>query len=333
MKRVLQELPSLDGGGIAKLLYEYYSQMEHDKIHFDFIIYSYYDEGIYEKPLREMGCNIYKLPPYKSNPKECIKKMEDIIEQGNYDIVHTHMGVMVIARHYVTDKLACGQDAAIDMWGKKAVENNEVFIMKNAVDTNLFKFNEEKRNQLRKKLALEDKLALVIVGRLSSQKNYPFLFKTYKKVIEKRNDTVLLVIGRGMEETSIKNLAKDMGLENSVRFLGVRNDVADILNACDCFLLPSLYEGLPVVLIETQANGLTAIVSDRVTTELAVTDVVEFLPISEDAVEIWADKICSYKPLTMDLRKSYFKKIEQAGYDIISASKNMEDFYLKEPRS
>ena len=156
---------------------------------------------------------------------------------------------------------------------------------------------------------------------------------TYKKVIEKRNDTVLLVIGRGMEETSIKNLAKDMGLENSVRFLGVRNDVADILNACDCFLLPSLYEGLPVVLIETQTNGLTAIVSDRVTTELAVTDVVEFLPISEDAVEIWADKICSYKPLTMDLRKNYFKKIEQAGYDIISASKNMEDFYLKEPRS
>ena len=74
MKRVLQELPSLDGAGIAKLLYEYYSQMEHDKIHFDFIIYSYYDEGIYEKPLREMGCNIYKLPPYKSNPKECIKK-------------------------------------------------------------------------------------------------------------------------------------------------------------------------------------------------------------------------------------------------------------------
>ena len=66
---------------------------------------------------------------------------------------------------------------------------------------------------------------------------------------------------------------------------------------------------------------------------MAVTDVVEFLPISEDAVEIWADKICSYKPLTMDLRKSYFKKIEQAGYDIISASKNMEDFYLKEPRS
>ena len=88
---------------------------------------------------------------------------------------------------------------------------------------------------------------MVIVGRLSSQKNYPFLFRTYKKVIEKRNDTVLLVIGRGMEEDSIKNLAKNMGLENSVRFLGVRNDVADVLNACDCFLLPSLYEGLPVV--------------------------------------------------------------------------------------
>ena len=159
MKRVLQELPSLDGGGIAKLLYEYYSQMEHDKIHFDFIIYSYYDEGIYEKPLREMGCNIYKLPLYKSNPKECTKKMEDIIGQGNYDVVHTHMGVMgyvimriakkynvprrcmhshianevtskkskfasffrmMVARHYVTDKLACGQDAAIDMWGKTA---------------------------------------------------------------------------------------------------------------------------------------------------------------------------------------------------------------------
>ena len=91
---------------------------------------------------------------------------------------------MMVARHYVTDKLACGQDAAIDMWGKTANENNEVFIMKNAVDTNLFKFNEEKRNQLRKTLALEDKLVLVIVGRLSSQKIIHFFLehtKGYRK--------------------------------------------------------------------------------------------------------------------------------------------------------
>ena len=92
---------------------------------------------------------------------------------------------MMVARHYVTDKLACGQDAAIDMWGKTANENNEVFIMKNAVDTNLFKFNEEKRNQLRKTLALEDKLVLVIVGRYLVKK-LSISFRTYKKVIEKR---------------------------------------------------------------------------------------------------------------------------------------------------
>lgn len=90
---------------------------------------------------------------------------------------------MMVARHYVTDKLACGQDAAIDMWGKKAVENNEVFIMKNAVDTNLFKFNEEKRNQLRKKLALEDKLALVIVGQFNLvRKIIHFFLKRIKRL-------------------------------------------------------------------------------------------------------------------------------------------------------
>lgn len=89
---------------------------------------------------------------------------------------------MMVARHYVTDKLACGQDAAIDMWGKTANENNEVFIMKNAVDTNLFKFNEEKRNQLRKTLALEDRLVLVIVGRLSSQKIIHFFLEHTKRL-------------------------------------------------------------------------------------------------------------------------------------------------------
>lgn len=364
MIRVLQDLSALDGGGVAKLLYDYYRYMDHTKIHFDFMIYNYYDEGIYEKPLREMGCKIYKLPPYASNPKKCAAMQRKIIKKGSYDILHTHFGIgafrilkiakecgvpkrMVhshiayepysmktkvanilkkwLNKHYATHLLACGTDAGRFLWGDRAVRNGKVHIMKNAIDTDLFVFDENIRVQKRKELDVDDKLVIGIVGRLSEQKNYPFLFRVYKKVLEKRNDTVLLVVGRGLEEESIKKLAHDMGIEDKVRFLGVRDDVSQLLNAFDIFVLPSLYEGLPVVLIEAQANGVTELVSDRITKEMDITDLITFMEIDHSEDE-WADKICD---LSTDIseRRKYKQLVAEAGYEVKAACHEMEKFY------
>lgn len=366
MIRVLQELSALDGGGVAKLLYDYYKNMDHNKVHFDFVIGNYYDNGIYEDYFREQGCKIYKIAKKTEDKETYLNQIEKIIKNGNYDVIHSHYGmysfdVMQIAKKYdikkriahshlayeptstvqklksvvrkyvakenATDLFACGRDAGIYMWGKRAVETGKVHIMKNAVDTSIFAFSKDKRIEKRKELGVEDKFVIGIVGRLSEQKNYPFLWKVYKKVLEKRNDTALVVVGRGTEEKEIKSLAKKMGIYDKINFLGIRDDVPELLNAMDLFVLPSRYEGLPVVLVENQSNGLMSFASDKITDEMAVTDLVNFLPI-EDTEEQWVEEICNYKP-SIENRESYRQQIIDNGYDIKSASLEMQNFYLK----
>lgn len=364
MIRVLQDLSALDGGGVAKLLYDYYRFMDHEAVHCDFMIYNFYDEGIYEKPLKEMGCTIYKLPAYSQNAEECTKMQEKIIAEGHYDVLHTHFGIggfrilriakkygipkrivhshiayepygvktrlanivkRKLNKYYATDLFACGKDAASFMWGKSTLYKGKVRIMKNAIDTHLFKFDNSIRAQKRKELGIEDKLVVGIVGRLSEQKNYPFLFRVYEEVLKLRQDVVLVVIGRGLEEDKIKALAKSMGIYERIMFLGIRDDVPQLLNALDVFVLPSLYEGLPVVLVEAQANGLPEIVADTITDEINITDLIHYLPIKQTEKK-WAEMICSYE-CNCTGREKYADLVANSGYDIRNASLEMENFY------
>lgn len=366
MIRVLQELSALDGGGVAKLLFDYYSNMDRTKIHFDFLIYDFYDEGIYEKPLKDLGCTIFKLPRIKKDKKGYLKGMAEVIRNGNYDVVHSHMGsrglfmmyfgknygvkkrivhshiafepaskmkrhlnhlLSVIAKHYATELFACGKDAGTYMWGVKDSAAGRVHIMTNAVSTERFSFSSDMRQQKREELGIENQFVIGIVGRLSSQKNYPFLFRVYQEVLKIRNDTILVVVGRGIEEESIKRVAVETGIDGAIRFLGVRSDVPELLNAFDVFVLPSLYEGLPVVLIEAQSNGLREIVSDRITKEMDITDLIEFLPI-DGTEKQWANMIAECVSNTNN-RVEYSEKVAEAGYDIKVESLKMQEYYLK----
>ena len=369
MVRVLHELSSLDGGGVAKLLYDYYCHIDREKIHFDFLIQDLYDEGIYEKPLRDLGCNIYKIPRIKKDKRGYLQGMEKTISEGRYDVVHSHMGarglftmyyakkakvkkrivhshiaheditrlkrcfdimLSCIAKANATDLFACGREAGIYMWGKRCSKKGKIKIMTNAVDTKVYEFNAEIRAKKREELGVGDNLVIGIVGRLSDQKNYPFLFKAYKEMLKRRKDVVFVIVGRGLEEEMIKRKARQMELEQDILFLGVRNDVPELMNAFDLFVLPSLYEGLPVVLIEAQANGLKQLVSNRVTDEMEITDLIEFLPI-EGTEKLWAEKMesCFNK---VEMRKCYSQQVAKAGYDIKLASKIMEEFYLVEEK-
>ncbi len=365
MIRVLHNLAALDGGGDAKLLYEYYCNMDREKVHFDFLIYDFYDNGILEKPLKELGCNIYKIPRIKRDIRGFLKEMEKVIAEGEYDIVHSHMGaralyamyfakkhgvkrriahshvayepvsklkrcfnilISKLTMFYATDLFACGIEAGKYMWGKNAYRKEQIHIMTNAVDTQKYAFDAEMRIQKRKELGVEDKYVIGIVGRLATQKNYPFLLETFKKVLEKDENIVLVAAGRGAQEKEIKQKVVDLNLSESVKLLGVRDDVPQLLNAFDMFVLPSLFEGLPIVLIEAQANGLLLLVSDKITTEIGITDLVSFLPI-DDTQELWAEKILEMSKRNVQ-REQYVQKVINAGYDIETESSKMETFYV-----
>lgn len=366
MIRILQELSALDGGGVAKLLYDYYLHMDREKYHFDFLIYDFYDEGMYEEPLSEMGSTIYKLPVYKKDPKKCSRMRSDIIKNGNYDVVHSHSGIgsfrvlkdaakyhvpmriahshiayepfgiktklsniikKILIKHYSTDLLACGVDAGIFMWGFGAMKAGKVRIMKNAIDTDMFRFSEDKRMQVREALGIQDgTFAVGTVGRLSDQKNFPFLFSVYKEFLKNRPDSILLIAGRGLEEDSIRRFASDMDIMDKTRFLGIRDDIPDLLNAFDVFALPSKYEGLPVVLVEAQANGLPEFVSEKVTDEMDVTGIIRFLPIGKGDEGLWAQEMDSVSA-GLTGRGAYADIVRGSGYDINTAAKKLEKFY------
>lgn len=363
--KVLHELANLDGGGVARLLYDYYSYMDHNLIQFDFVISTDIEHGILEAPLTKLGCKIYKIPSFKKNKKLYLKSLKEIIKNGKYDAVHTHKATRglfflyyakmykvpiriahshiayedisfkarlinkILARinkRLATQLFACGKDAAVYMWGEKAVFNDKVLIMRNAIDVKKFKYSPEIRNIKRQELGIEKKFVIGCVGRLTKQKNQIFLLEVISKLSKLRNDFVLLLIGRGEDESKLKYYANKLGISEYIIFLGIRDDVCELLNAMDLFVLPSLYEGLPVVLIEAQANGVPELVSDKITREVYITDCVKYLSINEGP-DLWAEEIKEYR-INPNERINYDKVVKQAGYDIISESQIMQKFYL-----
>lgn len=352
MIRVLHELGSLDGGGVARLLYDYYTHTDRTNVHFDFLIYNYYENGILEKPLIDLGCKVYKVPKIQDGRKAFRKGIDRVLKDNRYDIVHSHRGpqsfyvlsaakkygvkvriahshlaykpeslsrkikekiLIIMDKYLATQLFACGEDAGKSMWGK----NKPFFIMKNAIDLRKFSFSEEKRLEKRKQIGVssEDEFVFGIVGRMEDQKNYSFLMSVIKELKSKNSNFSLVTVGRGSMENRIKQLSNDYDITDKVRFLGIRNDVSELLNAFDGFVLPSKYEGLPVVLIEAQANGLTELVSDCVTKEMSVTDLITFLPIDDESA--WVNRMQQMiGQKEQKNRSQYAQLMKEAGYSI-----------------
>lgn len=259
-------------------------------------------------------------------------------------IIHSHCGgfpnlkykiIKRISKFYMmkypTEYWACSKLAAEWKFPKEIIEEKKYKILKNAIDTSKLYFLEETRNKARKNLDLKDDNFVVgHIGRFSIQKNHDFLIDIFKEIHDQNNKAVLLLIGTGELEEKIKNKVIELGLKNCVRFLGIRNDINDLLNAMDVFLLPSFFEGLPVVGVEAQATGLQVITSDKVTQELPIEELAEYYSL-EMKPEIWANKIL--KKCINNNRKDRKQDIKNAGYDVKDAALLMQNYYINLDRN
>ena len=204
------------------------------------------------------------------------------------------------------------------------MNKNKVKILNNAIDTSKFSYNLEIRNKIREHEKLEDKFVVGHVGRFVNQKNHSFLLKIFYEIHKADENSVLMLLGDGPLRESIKEEARDLGLENSVRFLGIKENVNEYMQAMDVFLLPSFYEGLPVVGVEAQTAGLRCIFSTNVTKEAKLTDNVEYLDL-DDGEKVWAE--VALKSKNFD-RKNTASIIIKKGFDIKYEAKKLEDYYL-----
>jgi len=224
---------------------------------------------------------------------------------------------------YATDFFACSDLAAKWMYPKKQYKEGRYCVINNGIDTKNFAFNEDSRKEKRRQLGIEGKYVIGHIGRFHRQKNHHFLIDIFAELKARDEDCVLLLIGDGELRTSIEKKVRDLGLTESVRFLGVRSDIPDLLQAMDLFLLPSFHEGLPVVLVEAQTAGLRCCVSSAVSKEANITNLVEFVNL-ENSVEVWANAVLKNKNY---LRKDTADVVTAKGYDITQIAEDLQKWY------
>lgn len=315
--KVLQVMGIVESGGVEAVIMNYYRHIDKTEVQFDFVMHKGSNSD-YIAEVKSMGAKVYEVTPY-SNPIRFIQEVYSIIKKENYQMVHSNMNALSLfplfaaylagvpvrilhnhstdtkaeplrtfvkhllrpfARLFANEYWACSKLAGEWMYGKQAVADGKVTIINNAIDLKQFAFDEAKRNKLRKELGLQDGFVIGHVGRFMKQKNHDFLVDIFAEVAKKQGNAKLLLIGDGPLREQIENKVKTLGLDEKVIFTGVRSDVADLYNAMDVFVFPSLYEGLGMVAVEAQANGLPVISSTEVPKEAKISDAIKFEALS-----------------------------------------------------
>ena len=184
---------------------------------------------------------------------------------------------------FATHWLACGEAAAIDGWGKRAVKKDRVTILPNAIDPERFKYSEKNRQEVRVRYGIkDDDFVIGHVGRFYPQKNHDFLIDVFSKVHKQKSNAKLLLLGDGPLQEKIRQKVESLDLAESVVFAGLQKEPAPFYSAMDVFCFPSLWEGLPLTLVEAQYSGLSCMLSENVTKEVEISSQLKYLPLVDE---------------------------------------------------
>lgn len=360
--RILHIVGVMDQGGIETLLMNLYRNIDRSLIQFDFLTHST-KKGYFDDEIKSLGGNIYSVVnPFSLKGLFLYKKiLSDFFTQhAEYTIVHSHMNtfsgiILSIAKksgvktriahshttiaasniktplwkfsrlfghHAITQYFACSSDATKWSFGRHA---DKAVIFKNAIDLEKYRFSNDTRETYRNKFDLTEKYVVGHVGRFNQIKNHDFLIDVFRHLLKKRQESLLLLVGDGPLLGEMQKKVHKFGIEDSVIFLGNRDDVEKLLCAMDIFVFPSTNEGLGIVAIEAQALGLPCFVSDALPSEVKVTELLTYEPL-ENGSEYWASRIQECR-IQKDRDKAYLE-VKKHGYDIVESAKNLKGFYI-----
>ena len=236
-----------------------------------------------------------------------------------------HKICKMLFNNSATSYLACSHLAAKWLMPQKVLKNNNFKIIKNGIDVSKYRFDCEIRDVKRKELGVEDRIVLFNIGRLNNQKNQTFLLDVFKLVHEKKPNSVLIVAGDGDLKEELARKTELLGLKESVMWLGNRNDIPELLSAADVFLLPSLFEGLPYTIIEAQASGIKCVISNTISEECVITDLVKREGFN---ARLFANLTIEQYENNRINREEYAQLIRNAGFDIGNTVKELEEIYI-----
>ena len=365
MLRVLHSVSNMGRAGIETMLMNYYREMDRDRIQFDFLANKPVP-GEYDEEIRSLGGRVFVSPGLNPVHYPRYRRYVSSLLQENRDIriVHAHneamgyyalqsakdAGIRIriahahntrIIRDYkyplklvckqllpgaATDYWSCGRDAGIYYYGKKRW-NTSGFILHNAIDVERFGFRPEVREHQRRQTGLEKCFVIGHVGRFNVQKNHSRLLDIFAAVAKDVPEARLVLIGTGELKQAVKEKAQHLGILDRTIMPGQMADVSAWYQAMDCFVLPSLFEGLPVVGIEAQAAGLPCVFSDRVTDEVLLSPEACRISLDTDDSE-WARQIAAARqPETNRLQG--METVRRAGYDIHKEARKLQEIYLE----
>lgn len=357
--RILQVVTHMERGGLESMIMNYYRHIDREKVQFDFLVHRQ-EQAAFDDEIESLGGRIYRLPrlvPWSKNYLAALNRFFD--EHQEFNVVHVHQDclssvilkaamkhnvpVRVAHSHsanqdknlkypiklwykrgipkYATNLFACGKGAGSWMFGGASYQ-----IINNAIDVSAYTYDPTKRQEMRRQLGLENEFTIGHVGRFNQPKNHSFLLDIFAALLKKESNAVLLLAGGGEDMPKIQAKAEALDIAEHVRFLGIRSDVAGLMQAMDVFVLPSLYEGLPVTMVEAQAAGLPCIISDKVPPECILTEgLVDVLPLSAGA-ETWSEKLLEKRDTPRTDRRS---EIAAHGFDITTEAVKLQEFYIK----
>ena len=323
----------------------------------DFLTYASCDDRI-RAQVEAAGGQVFVAPSRLRHPIRYIRYVSGVIRQNGYRVVHAHGSSCTLAIDLLAAKLggapvriahshnsqcrftllhrllrplflmlytralACGDEAGRWLYGKRPFD-----VVRNAIDTRAYAFAPAARESARAELNLGDSLTLGCVAGFTAIKNHAFLLDVFARLLKRRPDCTLVLVGDGELRGELTQRAQALGIAGRVRFTGVRTDVPRLLQAMDAMLLPSLFEGFPTVALEWQSAGLPVLMSDSVTRGCALTSRVQFLPLEP---ERWVQAVLDLP--TVDRAKSSREgadALTHAGYDLQTASKWLETEYLR----
>ena len=359
--RVAQVIGKAVISGVDSVVMNYYRHIDRSCVQFDFFMDGY-NKTLIDEEILDLGGRIIKLEPYEKSMRTNMNQCRAAFEKNGYTIVHSHLNTLSVfplyaayrakvpvriahshsttsrdewkrnlmkqvlrpfSKTFATHYAACADYTARWLFGARAVRNNQVRLIKNAVDTASFLLNENARQRIRKEFNLENRFVIGHVGRFMFQKNHDFIVRVFAEAYRQNKNAALLLVGTGELESDIRRLVKALGIEQAVFFAGLRRDIPDFFNAFDVFFLPSRYEGLPVVGIEAQAAGLPCLMSDAVTKDTAVTPLVTFFPLNA-SIRAWAQKLLSYEHTQ---KTTYPDALRAAGFEIHQAAEDVCSWY------
>ena len=363
MYRVLHIMAGADAGGISTVVLNYYRFIDRTVFHFDIAVTTDMI-GQNAKQLVELGAEIHRLPLKSNGIFAYEQALTTLLGEHHYDAIHVHenetsyialkiakkMGVKCRIAHshtsspyvsfkgelkrlsgcvlnyrYATNVIACGRLAGERVFGKINMRRKKASVLPNAIDTARFQYDENIRNVTREALGVEDRYVVGMVGRLSPEKNHLFALNFFRHVSTVISNAQLILVGNGPDEDKIRGYVEKNDMSSCVMLLGRRDDVDHLYQAFDVLIMPSYYEGFPVVAVEGIATGLPVLLSNKITSELTFCESVKYLPLRK---KLWANALL--KTNINLTRESKIDELKNNNLDVTKTVKILEKIYLDE---